>query len=248
MDFTVGMLVIHPAKPEWGPGKVLKVGGKKVEVAFRDLPARDIKLLHADISGLVAVPEQTDPALDQLLLSKTVQGISGTPRKRQNNSGKSVLPKNWKPDDKVLSVPVGETGHFIASYRVHACPDNYSYRPTEYITFRATGGVMSEMFRIREEQILVLDPFDDDALSDHHSKEYYGRLKGYIDSRRRQRSFSKEPYRFYILADGDLITLQHKPAMLTNSQGHCYFIADDLTSGNKIVEVASAASPSTKTK
>ena len=88
--------------------------------------------------------------------------------------------------------------------------------------------------------MLVLDPFDDAAVQEHETEHYFDRLKGYIESRRRQRSFSNEPYRFYILNEDNMTPLPHKPAMLANSQGHCYFAADDLTSGSKIVEVASA--------
>jgi hypothetical protein len=125
------MLVIHPAKPEWGPGKVLKVNGNKLEVLFRDVASREAMILRADIAGLVAAPVQTDQVLDQRLgpLGGKEHGLSKNRPKRP--AEKAKLPKNWVPGNKVLSVPVGETGHFIASYRVHACPDAYSYKPTQ---------------------------------------------------------------------------------------------------------------------
>ena len=44
--------------------------------------------------------------------------------------------------DEVLSVPVGLTGEFIERFRVHACPERFPYRPTDYLTFRRTGGFM----------------------------------------------------------------------------------------------------------
>ena len=239
MDFTVGMLIVHPAKPEWGPGKVLKVFGNKVDVAFKYLPAGQIKRFCTDIAGLMAAENQFDPSFDHVGFSQTGNSTSGT----KHNKTKNNIPKNWTSANMVLSVPVGETGHFVGNYRVHACPDNFSYRPTEYLTFRKSGGVMSEMFRISENLTLILDPFDDAAINVHASEHYFDRLKGYIGSRRRQQSFSNEPYRFYILNEDDLTSLPHKPAMLANSQGHCYFTADDLTSGSKIVTVASSKNP-----
>lgn len=244
MDFTVGMLIVHPARPEWGPGKVLKVSGNKVDIAFKYLPAGEIKKFCVDIAGLVAAEDQLDPAFDQVGLSNTGKATSGAKHNKPKNvPGRNNIPKNWTPANMVLSVPVGETGHFVGSYRVHACPDNFSYRPTEYLTFRKSGGFMSEMFRINDNQTLVLDPFDDAAINLHVSEHFFDRLKGYIGSRRRQQSFSNEPYRFYILNEDNVTSLPHKPAMLANSQGHCYFTADDLTSGSKIVTVASSKNP-----
>ena len=37
-ELRPGIIVTHPGKPEWGPGRVLIVQGTKVTVYFRDLP------------------------------------------------------------------------------------------------------------------------------------------------------------------------------------------------------------------
>lgn len=61
---TVGTLVEHPARPEWGPGRVVRVHRDKVDVFFRDLEESGTKKFPA---GLLRVCEvQTDPLLDNL--------------------------------------------------------------------------------------------------------------------------------------------------------------------------------------
>lgn len=237
MNYKVGMLVIHPGKTEWGPGKVMKVSGSKVEVIFRDLPKRDVKVMNADIARLEPAQNQTDSALDRLSVSEKKTPALG---KHRTTPSKSKTPKDWKPENMVLSVPAGETGHFVSSYLIHACPDSYSYRPTDYLTFRKTGGVMTDILKLVEGQIVILNPFDPTPLDEYKSQSYFDRLRGYVDGRIRQRSFSNEPYRFYILQKENLTVLTHKPEMMKNPQGHCYFTLDELTSGKKIVEVASS--------
>lgn len=37
-NYYEGLIVLHPRKPEWGPGRVLAVQGSQVIVYFRDLP------------------------------------------------------------------------------------------------------------------------------------------------------------------------------------------------------------------
>jgi hypothetical protein len=63
---SIGMLVRHPKKPEWGPGKVVHVAGKVAHIVFRDLPDQEAKAIRTDVVTLEPSPEQSDPMLDNL--------------------------------------------------------------------------------------------------------------------------------------------------------------------------------------
>ena len=65
-SYCVGMLVEHPKKPEWGPGKIVHVGGGKVYVIFRDVPDRHAKAIIIDVIELTKAALQSDPILDNL--------------------------------------------------------------------------------------------------------------------------------------------------------------------------------------
>ena len=63
--YEPGMLIRHPARPEWGPGKVLQVKGRKLWIHFRD----DDQIYRTISTKKLALPlaaEQTDPHLDYL--------------------------------------------------------------------------------------------------------------------------------------------------------------------------------------
>ena len=61
-----GLLVTHPNKPEWGPGKVVHVDGRSVHVIWRDLPERVAKCINVGHVPLPAAAEQSDEVLDNL--------------------------------------------------------------------------------------------------------------------------------------------------------------------------------------
>jgi hypothetical protein len=63
-SLSVGTLVIQTAKPEWGPGKVVKSDGDCVYVVWRDLPDQEAKKMVC--SFLTRAPEQSDDILDNL--------------------------------------------------------------------------------------------------------------------------------------------------------------------------------------
>lgn len=69
-DIKVGMLVVMPKRPDWGPGKVLEVREHKVKVFFRDAPKPTIdeavKTLDLRVAVLEPAHSQTDPRLDNL--------------------------------------------------------------------------------------------------------------------------------------------------------------------------------------
>jgi hypothetical protein len=64
MELHVGTLVVQPTRPEWGPGKVVKVDGNRAYVVWRDLPDREAKTMVT--SSLQRAPDQEDDILDNL--------------------------------------------------------------------------------------------------------------------------------------------------------------------------------------
>lgn len=142
-------------------------------------------------------------------------------------------------DAEVLSVPVGQTWHLVEAFDVHACPSSYSYRQTRFIAFRPKGGEMKSVFLI--EKIYVFAP--NVSLASGVATEHRGRLRDYIAARVADRLFDgpDQPYRFYMLSRETQMNLPHLPAPARNPQGHCYFTLDSLTSGEKVVPLASAS-------
>ena len=63
-NWHVGTLVIQPNRPEWGPGKIVKVVDQRVYVVWRDLPDREAKAMRG--SSLTRSPNQQDDLLDNL--------------------------------------------------------------------------------------------------------------------------------------------------------------------------------------
>jgi hypothetical protein len=138
---------------------------------------------------------------------------------------------------EVLSVPAGQSYPCIAATLVHSCPPSYPYKPFMYITFRQPGGKMEALYKV--ESLFILKPHDKSAL-ERLNPTYQGRVQSYIDQRERLWPFADKGYRrFYVLKETEQIELSHKPKLLQNIQGHCYFTLDELLSGKKIVQVAS---------
>ncbi|QNN21756.1 DUF3553 domain-containing protein [Planctomycetales bacterium ZRK34] len=64
--YELGMIVVHPARPKWGPGKVVRVEYDKVHVIWRDLPEQEAKKIVSSVVPLTLAPIQHDPILDNL--------------------------------------------------------------------------------------------------------------------------------------------------------------------------------------
>jgi hypothetical protein len=66
----VGDIVVHPNKPEWGPGKILALEPPTAAVYFRDYaeekPGDAIRRIRIDLIHLHLAGEQQDPWLDNL--------------------------------------------------------------------------------------------------------------------------------------------------------------------------------------
>jgi hypothetical protein len=69
-DYSIGELIGHNNKPEWGPAKVLMRDGGDVLVYFRDFPAHvpedRVKRFAVDSPFLCLLDEQSDPVLDNI--------------------------------------------------------------------------------------------------------------------------------------------------------------------------------------
>jgi hypothetical protein len=64
--YKVGMLVDHPMRPQWGPGKVVAVAEDRIHVYFRnDLEKKAKTIVTTCVSPTVA-ESQTDDVLDIL--------------------------------------------------------------------------------------------------------------------------------------------------------------------------------------
>src|SRR5438046_424220 len=84
----VGSLVVNPSRPEWGPGKVVKIAPERVHVVWRDLAANEAKVMVS--AALRLAPDQRDEILENLppLVEK---------------DGKLQLPKNRTTFDQAVS-------------------------------------------------------------------------------------------------------------------------------------------------
>ena len=58
IEYEPGLLVEHPNRPEWGPGKVVHVAMPDVHVIFRDLPDRVAKIIRVDVVELTKAASQ----------------------------------------------------------------------------------------------------------------------------------------------------------------------------------------------
>src|SRR5512141_10522 len=63
-----GTLVDNPLKPDWGPGKVLRLEGAIAVVLFRNAPDGEAKRFKIDFLRVAA--KQTDPELDAIELPR----------------------------------------------------------------------------------------------------------------------------------------------------------------------------------
>lgn len=81
-SYKIGMLVEHPSRPQWGPGKVIALGEGRIYVYFRDELEKKAKTLLTTIVSPRIAEEQSDAVLD-LLPPAVHDGVS------------YMLPKNY---------------------------------------------------------------------------------------------------------------------------------------------------------
>ena len=81
--YKVGMLVDHPARPQWGPGKVVAVGEDRIHVYFKNELEKKAKTILTTTVAPTVAEEQTDAVLDSLPVA-TLDGVYW------------MLPKNYE--------------------------------------------------------------------------------------------------------------------------------------------------------
>lgn len=126
--------------------------------------------------------------------------------------------------DEVLSVPAGSTYALIKKWKIHACPPSYTYRDSEYITFRDKDGYMEDIYDLSKSKIIHIDPFDKNNLKDILEKNYpdclnyLSNIDGYIKERKEEWKFSQNDFRFYILVDTYKQKIEPKAKLKVNIQ------------------------------
>ena len=63
-SYKVGMLVEHPNRPEWGPGKIVAVADDRIFVYFRDALEKKAKAILTTLVTPVVAENQTDAVMD----------------------------------------------------------------------------------------------------------------------------------------------------------------------------------------
>ena len=66
VNYKIGMLVDHPNRPQWGPGKIVHIDATKVHVFFRDALERRARPIVVSAIQLLLAGSQSDPDLDRL--------------------------------------------------------------------------------------------------------------------------------------------------------------------------------------
>jgi hypothetical protein len=78
--FQVGMLVEHPARPQWGLGKIVAMDDERLYVVFMGDLAFKAKAFIRTIAPLSIAEKQTDTVLDTLPPAKLLEGSWELPR------------------------------------------------------------------------------------------------------------------------------------------------------------------------
>ncbi len=65
-EWQIGEVVTHPNRPDWGPGKIVRVEANRIHVVWRDLPDRAAKKIVPTAISLERAADQSDPVLDNL--------------------------------------------------------------------------------------------------------------------------------------------------------------------------------------
>ncbi|MEH7514241.1 hypothetical protein V7146_16125 [Gottfriedia acidiceleris] len=135
---------------------------------------------------------------------------------------------------EVISIPASGTQELIKKYLVHAHPYPRSYKASQYMTFRKTGGYMDALYSVQCELVLKHGDPEIENKVNYLESEIKNRLLGYIYERRNKFGFGKkEEFKFYILKEER--RLDHFPAPKETLQGHTYYTYDEITCGKTII-------------
>jgi hypothetical protein len=236
MNYAVGMIVLHPNKPEWGAGKIVRISGSKLDVAFKNLPGWEVKKIETTVAQLMPVDDQQSHqfAIPDSIRSGLRRSAGGRAR-----SFKGRIPKGWCAESMVVCLPATGAEGLVYDHGVYACPAAKTFLPTAYLAVRTRTGVMTAAYRKRDGAQIILSPDYFRADSQYGEFAYRDRIRNFITAGRGKGLFLPEPYRFYILNEEDRIDLPHQPTLRKVCYVHCYVSLADLTSGAALVDVAS---------
>lgn len=85
-----GNIVLHPSKPEWGPGRILRTERDRAFIIWRDRGIQEARPIVTSQISLELAPDQNDPTLDEMAASASKPRKTGAGR-----GGRS--PKPAKP-------------------------------------------------------------------------------------------------------------------------------------------------------
>jgi hypothetical protein len=133
-EWQIGTLVVNPAKPVWGPGKVVKIVPGRVYVVWRDLPEREAKLMVT--SALQRAVGQNDPVLDNLPPLIEKDGRPALPKDRVTfeqavSAFQAKFPRGFEDPAYIDDPKVGER--------------QYKWLAHEYYLERLGGGKLREL-------------------------------------------------------------------------------------------------------
>lgn len=138
----------------------------------------------------------------------------------------------------VLSVSVGGTYDIVEKYAIHAHPNDYSYKKTNYITFRyPNGGRMKNVYEIVKTLEIDVSNWKDTLKEQDFSADVKQRLTNYIIDRKNGFKYEKNmPYKFYIL--NKKYELSNCPRPPKNNAGGWYYRLGDLMNAEDIVNTS----------
>lgn len=202
------------------------------------LDAATIATVRQELSEAGRKNDAADERRRAAQASAQLQRVKPSPNARRSHK----MPSEALRD--VLSVPTGDTSRYIIDYEVHAHPSSYSYRTTQYITFRMSGGRMWKIYDLGRAHIFVLNPHDPVAVRERSiatltiTEAEKQRVRGYFADRKDGGHFEKEyneDFTFYVLPTDDNIELPHHPHRAQPNRNHTYFDLAELVRGEPIV-------------
>ena len=118
-----GMIVEHPKRSEWGPGRILALEGDKATIYFRDLPegkpGEAIRKIDTRYIDLVAAATQNDPRLDNLPPYKAGGFAGKRPRLTFQESVElfhRLYPRYFEDDKYIDSPELGERAYKLEAH------------------------------------------------------------------------------------------------------------------------------------
>ena len=191
-EITEGVLVRHPAKPEWGLGKVLAIRGNSATIHFRNDVA-DHRTFMLDRVRLLVAERQTDPMLDKLppfvdgsfkTTSKRVTLEEGVKEFRRRFPGGFADPLYLEARDGEIG---GERGYKMRAHRRYL--DAFGEQKGQDLLESGKIEQLRQLVQgvITKDKMNLLSPYevmafrDGLAASDESASAFFGALFAFID-------------------------------------------------------------------